>query len=151
MWLIKTVGAVEAMNLDEQEKLGELLVAFINSMSHPRGIVLRLLTEMSITVPQVIVLDLISSTRNCTLSNLASEMKVSLPSISQMVGRLVKQKLLQRIEDEKDRRRKLLGLTPKAKRFMLRFRSARCSESARRRDREARHPDHPDGLDRSVL
>jgi DNA-binding MarR family transcriptional regulator len=116
------------MNSEEHEELGELLLAFMDRVSHSQGTVLTLLTEMSITVQQVVVLDRIRSIPNCTPSELASEMRVSPPSISQMIDRLGKRKLVRRIEDGKDRRCKVLGLTPKARSFLLRLHRARLGE-----------------------
>jgi MarR family transcriptional regulator, organic hydroperoxide resistance regulator len=113
---------------EERQDIGELLDSFLKQVSHPRGKVLKLLTESSITVPQVIVLDQVRANRNCTPTELSATMKVSLPSASQMVDRLVKQKLLLRVEDAQDRRRKVISLTPKAKRFLTRFQSARHEE-----------------------
>src|ERR1700760_1474206 len=105
---------------EERQDIGKLLDSFLKQVSHPRGKVLKLLTESSITVPQVIVLDQVRANRNCTPTELSATMKVSLPSASQMVDRLVKQKLLLRVEDAQDRRRKVISLTPKAKRFLTR-------------------------------
>ena len=53
---------------------------------------------------------------------------MSLPATSQMVDRLFKQGLLTRTEDEGDRRRKRLAITPSAERLLDRLTRARAAE-----------------------
>jgi DNA-binding MarR family transcriptional regulator len=110
--------------------LGELLQTFLNRVSHPRGRVLRLMSEASVTVPQVILLNLASTMPGSTPSSLAANMKMSLPTVSQMIERLVKVGLVQRIEDREDRRRKTVTITTKARTLLTRVRAVRSAEFA---------------------
>jgi DNA-binding MarR family transcriptional regulator len=112
------------------ENLGELLEAFINRASHRRGRSLALMAEASVTVPQVILLNFALNIPNSTPSTLASIMQISLPSASQMIDRLVKLGLAERIEDAEDRRRKTIRVTSKARTFLRRLQQARSSEYA---------------------
>jgi DNA-binding MarR family transcriptional regulator len=55
-------------------------------------------------------------------------MNLSLPSVSQMIERLVKQGLVRRSEDSEDRRRKTIEVTAKARTFLARLKDVRSAE-----------------------
>lgn len=110
------------------EELGSLLVEFFNRVSHPRGRALSFLAEAGLTVDQAILLSYAHEQPGSTPSSLAARMNLSLPSVSQMLERLVKLGMLRRSEDPTDRRRKTITLSATAKRFLTRFREVRVRE-----------------------
>ena len=113
-----------------------MLEAFVNRASHPRGRALSFLHEASVTVPQVVLLNFALTIPDSTPSKLSAIMQMSLPSVSQMIDRLVKLGLVRRGEDLQDRRRKTVAVTPKAHKLLSRLkalRSAEYSAATRRR------------------
>ncbi|HVW58204.1 MAG TPA: MarR family winged helix-turn-helix transcriptional regulator [Rhizobiaceae bacterium] len=117
------------MRRDNEDRLGDLLEQFVNAISHPRGRVLGFMADAAVTVPQVILLNFVSDAAS-TPSSLAARMKISLPSISQMVDRLVRLGLLVRMEDPADRRRKSLKATEKALTLLAALKTIRSAEYA---------------------
>ena len=109
-------------------ELGRLLEAFLSRVSHPRGRALTFMAKASVTVPQAILLKFALATPNSTPSSLAAIMNISLPSVSQMIERLVKLGLSQRIEDAEDRRRKTIKVTVKGRTFLARLKEVRSAE-----------------------
>ena len=79
-----------------ESRLGGLIEAFVNKVSHPRGRVLNLMARASVTVPQVILLNFALTSPDSTPSSLAAKMRMSRPSVSQMVDRLVRLRLVAR-------------------------------------------------------
>ena len=114
---------------DERE-LGALVEAFVNRISHPRGRVLTFMAKASVTVPQVILLNFALKNPDSAPSSLAATMRVSLPSVSQMIERLVKLGLAQRTEDSEDRRRKMVSVTSKGRILLTRLEAVRAAEYA---------------------
>lgn len=110
------------------EELGSLLVDFFNRVSHPRGLALTFLAEAGLTVDQAILMSYAQQQPGSTPSSLAARMNLSLPSVSQMIERLVKLGMLRRHEDPSDRRSKTITLSATAKRFLTRFREVRVRE-----------------------
>ena len=110
------------------DDLGALLVAFVNRVSHPRGRAVTFLAKAGITVGQAILLNLAAANPDSTPSSLAAAMRLSLPSASQMLDRLVKLGYLRRREDAADRRRKTISVTRKTHTFLARFRAVRSAE-----------------------
>ncbi|NUP08610.1 MAG: MarR family transcriptional regulator [Polyangiaceae bacterium] len=74
------------------------------------------------------MLNLALTTADTTPSSLAKAMNLSLPSVSQMIERLVKQGLARRVEHSGDRRKRTIEPTAKAKTFLTRFRAVRIDE-----------------------
>lgn len=111
-------------------ELGPLLETFLNHISHPRGLALSHLAEAGVTVDQAILLARVQSAPGVALSSLAESLNLSLPSVSQMTERLVKQGYLTREESPEDRRKKSLQLTAKARRFLTSFKKIRAEEFA---------------------
>lgn len=112
------------------KSLGPLLETFLNHISHPRGLALAHLAEAGVTVDQAILLARVQSSPGVALSSLADALNLSLPSVSQMTERLVKQGYLTREESTEDRRRKSLEVTAKARRFLTSFKKVRAEEFA---------------------
>jgi DNA-binding MarR family transcriptional regulator len=111
-----------------ESRLGGLIEAFVNKVSHPRGRVLNLMARASVTVPQVILLNFALTGPDSTPSSLAAKMRMSRPSVSQMVDRLVRLRLAARAEDPTDRRRKAVSVTPKGRRLLARLSAVRSAE-----------------------
>jgi DNA-binding MarR family transcriptional regulator len=109
------------------KRLGGLIEAFVNKVSHPRGRVLKLMARASVTVPQVILLNF-ATTGDSTPSSLAAKMRMSRPSVSQMVDRLVRLKLVARAEDPGDRRRKTVSVTSKGRSLLAHLSAVRSAE-----------------------
>ncbi|HLW91265.1 MAG TPA: MarR family winged helix-turn-helix transcriptional regulator [Roseiarcus sp.] len=86
------------------------------------------MSEASVTVPQAILMNYAMTIPRSTPSSLADILGISLSSISQMVDRLVRLGFLNRHEDEMDRRRKTIEVTPKAKAFLDQLRMLRADE-----------------------
>jgi DNA-binding MarR family transcriptional regulator len=110
--------------------LGELLQEFVNRVSHLQGKTLTILTEESVTLPQILLLRRLQQIGQSTPSELAEGMRMSPPAVSQMIDRLFLLGLLTRTEAPDDRRRKNLAVTPKGRRILQRIRKARASEYA---------------------
>jgi DNA-binding MarR family transcriptional regulator len=111
-----------------ESRLGGLIEAFVNKVSHPRGRVLNLMARASVTVPQVILLNFALTSPDSTPSSLAAKMRMSRPSVSQMVDRLVRLRLVARAEDATDRRRKTVSVTPKGRSLLARLSAVRSAE-----------------------
>lgn len=118
----------------DRAELGGLLEALVNVVSHPRGRALAFLTRASVTVDQAILLHH-ANHAGSTPTSLATQMNLSLPSVSQMIERLVQAGMLRRREDARDRRKKTIETTPKAKTFLARFRAVRVEEFEAATDR----------------
>jgi len=114
--------------MTDDQRLAALIEAFVNRVSHPRGRVLNLMARASVTVPQVILLNFALTIPGGTPSNLAAKMRMSLPSVSQMIDRLVKLKLVARAENPADRRRRTVRVTAKGKRLLARLSAVRSAE-----------------------
>ena len=116
--------------MTDADELGALLEAFINTVSQPRGRVMTFMAEASVTVPQVILLNLALATPDSTPSRLAAAMKVSLSYVSQMTERLVRLGLAQRTEDAADRRCRTIRVTPSGRTLVSRIEAVRSAEYA---------------------
>ncbi len=111
-------------------EVGALLEAFFKRVAHPRGLALEFLNEASLTLPQVILLHRAILEPGSTPSTLAASLKMSLPSVSQMIERLVKLRLARRIENPDDRRQKTVEVTPKARTLLAQLKKVRSAELA---------------------
>ncbi|MBN9088365.1 MAG: MarR family transcriptional regulator [Reyranella sp.] len=114
--------------MSAKEDVGALLLALVDRVSHRGGETLSLMSEAGLTLPQVLFLTRLRQAGGSTASELAERFNMSLPATSQMVDRLFKQGLLTRAEDEGDRRRKRLAVTPSAERLLDRLVRARATE-----------------------
>jgi DNA-binding MarR family transcriptional regulator len=111
--------------------VGALLLALVDRVSHRGGDTLALMTEAGLTLPQVLFLTRLRQAGESTPSALAERLNMSLPATSQMVDRLFKLGFLTRREDEGDRRRKRLAVTPAAERMLDKLVRARAAEYAK--------------------
>lgn len=69
------------------------------------------LSDAGITIKQLRVLSSLSGADERTLTELADEFEVSLPTMSGIVDKLVRRELVERVVDEEDQRSRRLGLT----------------------------------------
>jgi DNA-binding MarR family transcriptional regulator len=113
-----------------ERALGPLLETFVNRVSHTRGRTIAFMSKASITVGQARLLSTARRTPDSSPSDLASAVRISLSSASQMIERLAKQGFLDRREDAGDRRRKTINATPKGKTFLDELRVIRSDEFA---------------------
>jgi DNA-binding MarR family transcriptional regulator len=114
--------------MTDDQRLGLLVEAFVDRVSHPRGRVLNLMARASVTVPQVILLNFALRIPASSSSSLAAKMRMSPPSASQMVERLVRLGLAARAEDPNDRRRKTITVTEKGRSLLARLSAVRAAE-----------------------
>jgi DNA-binding MarR family transcriptional regulator len=117
-----------ASDMKDGQPLGGLIEMFVNQVSHPRGRTLTLMHEACVTVPQLILLNFTLAIADSTPSSLAATMKISRPSVSQMIERLAKLGYVRRTEDPRDRRCKTIAATPKARRLLWRLKTVRAAE-----------------------
>ena len=79
------------------------------------GIQLEFFTKMEVTSSQLITLTTLSYIGRTTVGNLAKHLRVSMPTVSGLIDRLVKLKMVKRIPSEEDRRKVYLALTKTGK------------------------------------
>ena len=99
--------------------LGEFSKRYIAIMSEVMRKAMRSQTDElvkgKITIPQFLVLHIVSKTGAQKMSFLAKEMRVSLPAMSGLINRLHKLGVVRRIYDQADRRIIRVDLTAKGK------------------------------------
>ena len=112
-------------------QLGELLQEIVNHVSHgPQGQTLAIMSDASVTLPQVLMLRRLIEQRAGTPSSLARSLNMSASAVSQMLDRLFQLQLVCRTEDPDDRRKKRITASPKAKGLIKRLGRARSAEYA---------------------
>ena len=110
------------------EELGGLLQELVNRVSHNQGRTLAVLDEASVTLQQALLLRRLQHSGQSTSSELAAQLHISLPAMSQMVDRLFELDLVTRTEMAQDRRKKRISPTAKARALLERVRRARSAE-----------------------
>lgn len=108
-------------------ELGFLLHAFVNQVAHPRGRATSFLARHKLSIDQAILLDH-AARGGMTPSIVAARFGMSMPSASQMVGRLARRGFVRRVHDARDRRRVMVLVTAKAKKFLVGFSTVRRTE-----------------------
>ncbi|HOW35524.1 MAG TPA: MarR family transcriptional regulator [Candidatus Omnitrophota bacterium] len=86
-----------------------------------QGAQLGFLAGRAITHTQFFVLVSVHSAESCAMKTLAENMKVSMPTMSGIVERLVKAGLLRRLDNPGDRRQVMVGLTAEGKNVISQF------------------------------
>ncbi|HTY49720.1 MAG TPA: MarR family transcriptional regulator, partial [Steroidobacteraceae bacterium] len=112
------------------EALAELVQEFVNQVSHTQGRTLAALAGAGVTLPQVLLLKRIAARGASTPSELAGQMHMSLPSLSQMVDRLFRLQLVSRTESADDRRRTRLAVTLGGRALLRQVAKARSADYA---------------------
>ncbi|HEY0404885.1 MAG TPA: MarR family transcriptional regulator [Pyrinomonadaceae bacterium] len=109
------------------DKLEEILNSFAEVMSM---ILLELhqqhLAELDLTVSQAQALKALKNRGQMPTGQLAAELRISAPAITQLTDRLVRKNLIARQTAEGDRRTVLVALSVKGKRLMEQMRKRRC-------------------------
>ncbi len=70
-----------------------------------------------LTLPQIKILNIIGDSEPCTMGEIAKKTSLSLSSITLIVDKLVKQKLITRLRSDEDRRIVYAKLAPEGKRI----------------------------------
>lgn len=119
-----------AKKASDADALGHLVQEFVNRVSHTQGKTLAALTDASVTLQQVLLLRRLASANENTPSNLAKQMHMSLPAVSQMVERLVQLELVSRTASSDDRRKRQLAVTSRGRALLERIARARTADYA---------------------
>jgi DNA-binding MarR family transcriptional regulator len=123
-----------------------LLQRLVNQVSHSTGASLAVMQSAGLTLPQVLLLNRVMHGVAASISSLAARTGGSLPAVSQMIDRLVRQGYLVRHQDASDRRRGVLTVTSRARAVLRRLAAARAAEYARGLGRVS--PKHIGSLER---
>jgi len=110
---------------DQTSRAAAALRRLVDRVSHRSGLALATMSDATVTLPQVLLMNHVTHGRATSPSGLANVMRVSLPAVSQIIDRLVQQGLLKRREDPGDRRRKTLATTAAADAFLRKLEIAR--------------------------
>jgi DNA-binding MarR family transcriptional regulator len=114
---------------EPSRRLGEVLRQLVDRISHRSGETLAIMSEASVTLQQVLLLNRIAERGgNANSTQLAAALNMSLPSVSQMIDRLHQLGLVERVEIRQDRRQRRIGLTPAGSDLLARLRRARSAE-----------------------
>jgi len=111
--------------------LGRLVQELVNRVSHRGGgRALRLMEQAGVTLPQVLLLTRVQERGECTVSDLAHSLNLTPSAVSQAADKLVQSKLLTRVEDVADRRRKRLALAARGNKLLDEVVAARADQYA---------------------
>ena len=86
-----------------------------------QGAHLGVFAKRSMTQTQFLILVSLHSRGACTMSDVASHLRVSMPTVTGLVNRLVEAKYIKRSAHPQDRRQIIIDLTPKARVFLKQF------------------------------
>lgn len=114
-------------------RLAELLGALnaeLNGQS--MGAVLQILQGANLSMPRLVALLYLQRRGSATISGLSEHLNLALATTSQAIDLLVQAGLVERHEDTRDRRHKLITITPDGAAIVARVRQARLDETARR-------------------
>lgn len=89
------------------------------------------MSAASVTLPQVLVLNHLMQQKAAMPSALSRSLNVSPPAVSQMLDRLFQLGLVERLDDNRDRRQRLVAATAKAEVLMDGLSRARDEEYER--------------------
>jgi DNA-binding MarR family transcriptional regulator len=88
-----------------------------------QGAHLGVLSSRMVTQSQFLILLSVHARGACAMNTLSDHMKVSSPTMSGMVNRLVKAQYLKRVPNKVDRRQIMIELTPKGQKFLNEFKA----------------------------
>jgi len=101
---------MSTLTLDEfVDKLDEVMLVLMKVFARRS---MQELCQNKLTLSQFLLLGLLHKEKECKMSHLADFMQVSLPTITGVVDRLVRQGLVLRLSDPNDRRLVKIKLTP---------------------------------------
>ncbi len=89
-----------------------------------QGVHMGFLSTQSLTHTQFFVLIAIHSQGQCSMQQLADKMRVSMPTMSGIIDRLVNAKYVTRVENPDDRRQVLIELNKEGKDLIAQFQQA---------------------------
>jgi DNA-binding MarR family transcriptional regulator len=112
----------------DSTRAGDALRRLVDLVSHRSGLVLALMNNEAVTLPQVLLMSRVERLGSASPSDLAEGSRASAAAMSQMIERLVRQRLLERGEDPDDRRRKAIRLTPRARLLLRKLKAARSTD-----------------------
>lgn len=115
---------MKANNKIDGSSLARLVGRFMGEMHRfDMGRTLRIMQSEKLTTAQAAVLEFVRSPR--TVSAVALHLGLSLPATSQMIGKLVRRRLVRRFEGTLDRRERTLVLSAPGGRLLQSIASAR--------------------------
>jgi DNA-binding MarR family transcriptional regulator len=112
-------------------RAGDALRRLVDRVSHASGLTVAIMNDEGVSLPQVLLMSHVERRGACSPSELAGAMHVTLPAVSQMIERLVRQGLLARDEVPTDRRRKSVSATAEARALLRKLGAARDAEYER--------------------
>lgn len=92
---------------------------------------LELLNDAGLTIPQMLTLHALIANGSLAVSEVAQVIGLSRAATSQMVERMVQAKLVDRVEDERDRRHKQVSISPRGMELMRKLRDLRVANLQR--------------------
>jgi DNA-binding MarR family transcriptional regulator len=107
-----------ALDPGDPATLIQRFIGLVNGRSAGESI--AFMHASGLTMPQIVVLHLLRRAAN-TVSELARQLRMSLPATSQLVDRLVESGMVDRTESATDRRVRTLSLRPAGDRFLDRL------------------------------
>lgn len=103
-------------NTDEVAKaISELIPSVI------QGGQLQFLSESTVTHSQFLLLAAVHARTGCSMSDLAQNMHIRMPTATGLVDRLVQSGFIERVHSSSDRRKVVVCLTPKGEGFIKGF------------------------------
>jgi DNA-binding MarR family transcriptional regulator len=113
---------------EPKQAAGAALRRLVDLVAHRSGAVLQIMSDAAVTLPQVLLISRVELAGSASLAELADESPASAAALSQMVERLVQQELLDRAEDPRDRRRKVIRVTARASALVRALEAARSAD-----------------------
>ncbi|HEX8476044.1 MAG TPA: MarR family transcriptional regulator [Pyrinomonadaceae bacterium] len=83
------------------------------------------LAELDLTLPQAQALRILRERGACATGQLATELRISAPAVTQLTDRLLRKELIRRQIGVQDRRSVIVGLSEKGERLVSQFRRRR--------------------------
>lgn len=123
-------GAVGTAEHTDRGTLGDLLQDFVNRVSPAQERGLAVLDNASVTPSQVRLLRRVAANGVSTPSELAEQMHVSLPGVTQMLEHLVQLALVSRVESTDDRRKRIIAATAQGESLLHHIFKARSADYA---------------------
>jgi len=114
----------------DPSQAGDALRRLVDLAAHRSGSVFALMNKAAVTLPQILLISRVERLGSASLSDLVDGSSASAAALSQMIERLVQQGLLRRAEDPVDRRRKAIGVTPRARALLRKLEAARSADYA---------------------
>jgi DNA-binding MarR family transcriptional regulator len=115
---------------NDRHRAGDALRRLVDLTSHRSGAVLALMNDAAITLPQLLLMSRIEQLGSGSLATIRDESSASVPALSQMIDRLVRQGWLDRAEDPADRRRKSIRIKPQGRDLLRNVETARSADFA---------------------